>query len=154
MFIALYEKIHFGKGETIKLFLIVWLGPISVLNLHGLETLAIIILYSICNCTVGCGTVHNRQYNCTLCIFRALMGLSHTSEYNSIVFPLQKWIFSCKAINNRTEATEVSKISKNWRMKSLGGEKSLSGEKSFGGEKSMGRNHSVGRFFLCIYFMF
>ena len=34
LFIALYEKIHFCKGETIELFLIVFLGPINVLNMH------------------------------------------------------------------------------------------------------------------------
>ena len=80
---------------------------------------------------------------CTLCRFRTLIGPRNTIKNNSIVSPLQKWIFSYKAMNNRTEATEVSNFRK--IMKSFGWEKSLSGEKSFGGEKSMGRNHSVGR---------
>ena len=75
---------------------------------------------------------------CTSCRFRTLIGPRNTIKNNSIVSPLQKWIFSYKAINNRTEATEVGNFRK--IMKSLGGEKSFGGEKSLCGEKSMGRN--------------
>ena len=53
------------------------------------------------------------SWNCTPCILRTLNKQWNTFENNSIIFPWQRWIFSYKAIHNRTSATEVSDFGKN-----------------------------------------
>ena len=152
VFIALYENIHLCQGKTIELYSIVWLCPINVLNMHGVQLYCLLCskAYTVPQPTVQLHILYKIIIArvCSPCRFRTLMGPRHTIKNNSIVSPLQKWIFSYKAINNRTEATEVSNFRK--LMKSLGGDKSLSGDKSFSGEKSFGGEN----FFLCIYFVF